>query len=191
MRKLRLPNLGGIFFKMQKKPYKDYSGLKIDYLTFINKIENSKKTKWLLICECGKECIKRPDHLFDKRGFKSCGCSINKFKIKKNLKHLAINKIFNSYKNGAKKRNLLIEITIKDFEEIIKKNCHYCGITPSGKIKINNEFFLYNGVDRKNSSLGYLKENIVPCCFVCNRGKSNMNYEEFIKYLNRVKNFNN
>ena len=50
---------------------------------------------------------------------------------------------------------------------------------------------MYNGIDRKNSNLGYSLENIVPCCFICNRGKSNMNYEDWKNYLIKLSKFNN
>ena len=79
----------------------------------------------------------------------------------------------------------------KELSNLIIKNCHYCGIEPTLKIKYNNDFFMYNGIDRKNSNLGYFEENIVSCCFVCNRGKSNMDYNEWKKHLKRIANFNN
>ena len=172
---------------MQKKPYKDYSGIKVDNLTFKQRFESQKTTKWILVCGCGNELIRRPDNVFDKRGFKSCGC----IKNTKGIINYSITKIYGSYSYGAKKRNLSFEITRNELSEIIIKNCHYCGTTPSLKISYNSEFFMYNGIDRKNSNLGYFLENIVPCCFVCNRGKSNMNYEDWKNHLIRISKFNN
>lgn len=39
-----------------------------------------------------------------------------------------------------------------------------------------------NGVDRVDSSRGYDKENIVPCCKICNRSKSDMSESDFIAW---------
>ena len=103
MRKPRLLILGGIFF-MQKKPYKDYSGIKIDNLTFTKRVDEFVKTKWLLVCECGNEVIRRPDHVLNNNNFKSCGCFEKNQRSKKGVINHAINKIYGSYLYGAKKR---------------------------------------------------------------------------------------
>lgn len=47
----------------------------------------------------------------------------------------------------------------------------------------------YNGIDRKNNTLGYLPDNVVPCCKTCNWAKGKKSYEEFMEYLRRVVNF--
>ena len=118
---------------------------------------------------------------------------INIFAQKKSKTNneVCINRIFTSYKNGAKRRGFIFEVDIEYFSIILIKNCHYCGIEPLQKIKVKDNFFLYNGIDRKNSSLGYVKNNLLPCCFICNRGKSNMNYKDFKKHLLRITDFNN
>lgn len=74
-----------------------------------------------------------------------------------------------SYKTHAKERGLSFEIAPVDFNVLLVQKCHYCGIENS------------NGVDRKDSSLGYIAENIVPCCSVCNFMKNTQSYEEFFK----------
>lgn len=189
MRKPRLPIFQAVLYFNMSKPYKNYSGIKVDYLTFKARVEDLKRNKWVLSCNCGKEVIKRPDHIFDKKNFKSCGCLPRK-KSKTN-NEVCINRIFTSYKNGAKRRGFIFEVDIEYFSIILIKNCHYCGIEPLQKIKVKDNFFLYNGIDRKNSSLGYVKNNLLPCCFICNRGKSNMNYKDFKKHLLRITDFNN
>lgn len=49
--------------------------------------------------------------------------------------------------------------------------------------------FIYNGVDRKDSSLGYAEDNVVPCCKECQKAKSNTPYDSFVAFINRVSNF--
>jgi hypothetical protein len=47
---------------------------------------------------------------------------------------------------------------------IMMKPCHYCQKEKS------------NGIDRKDSNLGYTKENAVPCCEKCNNLLSDIPY---------------
>lgn len=59
------------------------------------------------------------------------------------------------------------------YAEIIKDNeCNYCGgmLPPTG-----------TGLDRMNNSLSHTCYNVVPCCSMCNRKKSNdWSYEEMM-----------
>lgn len=87
----------------------------------------------------------------------------------------------------------------KEFLKISQKNCFYCGIEPLGVSKSQFDkrcsfnsrqgFFLYNGIDRKNNNLGYTKENIVPCCDMCNKAKRNVEFNKFLDWLDRIKNY--
>jgi|HubBroStandDraft_1064217.scaffolds.fasta_scaffold20558_4 hypothetical protein len=76
------------------------------------------------------------------------------------------------------------------------KQCHYCGELLQWAERINREKLPYTGynLDRKDSSLGYTKENCVACCCFCNRTKGNrFTYDEFkliastIRYVLRVR----
>ena len=64
-------------------------------------------------------------------------------------------------------------------------NCYYCDSLPENcrKVKNNNEIFLYTGIDRINNDLGYFKENCVPSCIKCNRGKMDRSLDEFLKWV--------
>lgn len=82
-------------------------------------------------------------------------------------------------KNG---RDVLI--TYADFLEYTKiTECHYCcseiNWNPFGTVNgkfISRAYFL----DRKDSNLPYIKENIVVCCTRCNRSKNNrFSYDEW------------
>jgi len=46
---------------------------------------------------------------------------------------------------------------------------------------------IYNGVDRIDSTKGYIKDNLVPCCEICNKAKSNLDIEIFLNWVNRIK----
>jgi hypothetical protein len=44
----------------------------------------------------------------------------------------------------------------------------------------------YNGIDRVDSTKGYFNENVVSCCKVCNRAKSNLSLDEFKEWISKV-----
>jgi hypothetical protein len=88
--------------------------------------------------------------------------------IDRNYKQSAKGKI-QTYKRGAKKRGLLFELTLDYFKENWNKNCYYCGEVINGI-----------GLDRVDNSIGYIKENIVNCCPMCNRMKHAFYLKDFL-----------
>lgn len=46
-----------------------------------------------------------------------------------------------------------------------------------------------NGIDRRDSSLGYTLENCLPACGVCNKAKLDYTEEEFLVWTNRLGSF--
>jgi hypothetical protein len=76
------------------------------------------------------------------------------------------------------------------------KNCTYCGSRPVTESYSMSKFrnkelslYKYNGLDRINNKLGYEKNNIVPCCAMCNRMKLDHKVEEFKKHINKIYKF--
>lgn len=102
------------------------------------------------------------------------------------------NALYSSYKRQAKNRDYSFEITKEDFIKIINQNCFYCGEIPSNIIKSrsNIENVIYNGIDRLDNKLGYIKSNIVACCGMCNRCKSNLTLSEWYKWINKIIKYN-
>ena len=49
-----------------------------------------------------------------------------------------------------------------------------------------NGDYTYNGIDRVDNTRGYTLDNVVPCCFKCNRAKDTMTKEEFLEWVGRV-----
>lgn len=89
-------------------------------------------------------------------------------------------------------------MTKKEFETLTKSNCFYCGVAPKTKVwsdlkQVNNtesSTYTYNGIDRVNNNKGYVFNNCVSCCKECNRAKYNMSYTDFMKWINRLVNYN-
>lgn len=90
-----------------------------------------------------------------------------------------IRKKFNDYKGRCKSKKLDFHLTYLQFKFIVKKDCYYCGLKAENKP---------NGIDRVNNNRGYYHGNIVPCCWDCNRSKSNLTPADFDDYLARIKN---
>jgi len=136
-------------------------------------------------CDCGKETLIKGSDL---KRIISCGCYRDE-KVK-NLNILppfeaSFNGILYQYKNRAKKIKIDFSITKEDFRNLIKMNCHYCNNPPNDhSYKTNNGSLIYNGLDRVDSTKGYILDNVVPCCAECNWMKGKSSYHDF---LNRIK----
>jgi hypothetical protein len=98
------------------------------------------------------------------------------------------NNLYALYKNSAKKRNLVWDLSIEEFEFLNKQDCVYCGCPPSQSYKSQNNTgdYIYNGIDRIDSSKGYLKENCQSCCGICNFAKRERTNEEFLDWVKKV-----
>lgn len=42
---------------------------------------------------------------------------------------------------------------------------------------------IYGGLDRRDNSVGYLSENVVPCCRWCNEAKKAKTETEFLEWI--------
>lgn len=137
-------------------------------------------------CDCGNETWTVTTKLRN-RHTTSCGC--NKFKGR-SLKpgRAARNQILDGYRRGATKRGLEWDLTENEFDQITSMNCFYCGQPPSKEkiVRGNNGSFFYNGIDRKDNTNGYFSDNVLPCCFICNRAKRAMSFDEFILWLDNM-----
>jgi homoserine trans-succinylase len=110
----------------------------------------------------------------------------------------AVKIILRNYKNTAKRKKLEFSLSLDDFKKLIFDNCIYCGSPPkeskfSGVSKKNKKdiFISYNGVDRINNNLGYVKENCVSSCHFCNGAKSDHSLKEFQDWIKVLLRFNN
>ena len=84
------------------------------------------------------------------------------------------------YKKSAKNRGLKFELSDEYFFDLVQLPCHYCGY---------NESII--GIDRKDSNIGYIKNNVVPCCEMCNLMKNDKSYDDFIKICSHIISINN
>lgn len=141
-------------------------------------------TAYLCQCDCGNTTVVRAGRL--RRGQKSCGCAQKLEKGESGFRALLAN-----YREDAEKRGLAFDLSKEEFRELVTSNCFYCGVLPSSikKTGSKNGAFIYNGVDRMDSSLGYEKGNVVTCCKMCNWSKHTRDYDEWIEWLDRLVKF--
>ena len=144
---------------------------------------------FLFKCECGNETTITAEAAIS-GNTKSCGCLAREVKQAKRLpnNHGEITAIILGYKRHAERRGFKFILTRPEVENIIKKNCHYCGSKPANLKQTKNSIggLLYNGIDRINSKKDYYSKNVVPCCSVCNMAKSDMTIEKFLDWVKRV-----
>jgi hypothetical protein len=171
------------------------AGKKMGRLLITSKYEfrgqNKRKLFFLCECDCGASLWIHSYAL--KKGRKSCGCVKVLGKYKKDYGLAMFNNVLSSYINSAENRSLDWNLTVEHVKSIMESDCHYCGSPPSNVRKSNsdNGDFIYNGIDRKDSRIGYTIDNCVAACSACNYAKGSLTYLQFLSliarvYLNRV-----
>lgn len=101
------------------------------------------------------------------------------------------------YKANAKRLKRTFELTTEEFRDLTSKGCYYCGKAPTSQkrpsayyaLGVDTGSYIYNGIDRINSNLGYVKDNCVTCCKTCNFMKQETGIEQFLKDVETIYNF--
>jgi 5-methylcytosine-specific restriction endonuclease McrA len=152
---------------------------------------------WLCICECGNTVTRLGVYLRSHTYLTpSCGCvKINGPRRK--VKDKVLRTQFTAYKNSKSGLKKGFNLSLKEFEEVSRKDCFYCGESPvyrrvkydsDSKGPLYAEDYL-NGIDRLNNEKGYTLDNCVPACPKCNHMKSTLTKDEFIVHITKILNF--
>lgn len=165
----------------------------------VDRFELKGKNKTLVAkCSCGNEKVFWKTSAIKQQI--SCGCrsDLTGFTGKQRR---SWNLRLQGYKNGAKKRGFVWELSFQDFVDISSKNCYYCNIEPQiwdcvsnapsiqkdSPMSVWKDYLIYlNGIDRFDTTKGYTKDNCVPCCTYCNRAKSDMSFKDFKDHIERL-----
>ena len=86
---------------------------------------------------------------------------------------------YDKYEKNAQKSGLEFEITREQFNAMAVSNCYYCckpASSNSGSL----------GLDRADSALPYVINNVVPCCAPCNFMKREMSVSDFKKHCELI-----
>lgn len=99
----------------------------------------------------------------------------------------SFNALLLKYRLMARHRGLAFELSRDRFAALTSSPCHYCGAPPAQQYGHRGRpAYTYNGIDRIDSSLGYVEGNVRPACGTCNRAKSAMSEEHFYAWVERV-----
>lgn len=143
-----------------------------------------KLYKWKCVCDCGNDCYVRPAELT--RGTridcKTCSKKRQADKQRLSVGTAELNRVLRTYKKHAKLKNLPFLLSRSEFNQLIKLKCEYCGSPP----KKYTDGCERNGIDRVDSSKGYVVGNVVPCCEMCNRAKLDHDRQTFVEWIDRA-----
>jgi hypothetical protein len=162
--------------------------------------KNTKARYFKCQCDCGKIIVVNYHRLAHNKTKDCRDCSSRRngdLATKRKKGESGLKKLYGVYKRGAFSRGLLFELTLEEFKKLTSDNCFYCGIPPRAISKadcrgmskkgIAHSTYIYNGIDRLNNKKGYILDNCAPCCKVCNRAKSNMDLDDFILWIQNLK----
>lgn len=182
----------------------DLTGQKFGKLFVLNSDQyiyysSGKRTASLCQCDCGNMKIASNNFLIQ-GVLNSCGCLVleNAVRLGKDIKKrirfepkiVSARRVFRHYKDG--------DLSFEEFFHLSQQNCLYCGQSPQNKQQENKRnpksylygnddgVFIYNGLDRIDSTIGHTKNNVVTCCSNCNYAKNNMSLEYFKNYVTRL-----
>jgi len=118
-----------------------------------------------------KECKKKYDYDYNRN-------SANK--IKKRSKNYATSSYgrYIRLRAQVKGRKLELGITSEQYLNLMEERiCYYC----NGPLNSTG-----SGLDRIDSSKGYLIDNVVKCCKICNQMKNDLGQLEFFEHINSI-----
>lgn len=172
-------------------PSKNEIGNRYGHLVVVARLENENRkdengkiikssSKWLCKCDCGNEVPVLANN-FRRKNSTSCGKCMPP-------EDGAFNAFYKRTANSAKYRGYIWELSKDDVRYLTSQPCYYCGNPPSqvSRGRTYRGEYVYNGIDRIQNNIGYIKSNVVPCCKNCNFAKHTMTQEDFLKLVSRI-----
>ena len=147
---------------------------------------------YVCLCVCGHTAVVRRRSLVTGES-QSCGCLSRERRraqgrdsaLEGNLRAL-----FCATQIRARRQHHPWRISLHKFRALIFAPCLYCGVSGTNHKKSARKDtagdFYYNGLDRVDSTRGYVPSNVVPCCKVCNRAKSDMTQADFHAWISQL-----
>lgn len=185
----------------------DLVGLTFGRLNVISKNElkgNRRQVRWDCVCECKNKHTVTGESLRSGKS-KSCGCLLKESRFVKNKNTDRENAMLLLIYSPLKKRHIAKfknenYLFFDLFKKLSLSNCFYCDSKPSNtqsdvrylkdgtRLKITDFVLKYNGIDRINSSIGYLADNVVTCCKNCNSAKMELSTDDFKNHIIKIYN---
>lgn len=162
-------------------------GQRFNSLLALERVIKNNHACYICKCDCDNITKPIPGYRLKSGSTKKCfKCSTKtNVKMRKEYGESARNSLIRRYKENAKNHNREFLLTQEEMIIFFQSNCYYCGRKPYSEIKGNKAFgsYTYNGIDRKNNDVGYIKENCVSCCKECNYKKHTQNIDDFFKWI--------
>lgn len=162
-----------------------YPGKIIGKRTILSRLQSTtNNSMWKFVCSCGSTGEATGSALRRSSGCRSCAMEDKR----KEYGDSSFNSLYLRYKHGAQSRNLKFLLTKEQFKVLTSSACYYCKATPKNihKAKTGHGEYVYNGVDRRDSSRDYGITNCVTCCSICNRAKASISEAEFLEWINNL-----
>lgn len=146
-----------------------------------NTVEELKAAGWKVCSTCGE--LKEPDAFYKskRRDGMAYSCKVCHRKAVRGYRKIPDSYAFwyrrlEKLKRNARKRGLEFNLTVEDYKFIKSgETCYYC--------QAETDIIT---LDRKDNFKGYTTDNIVGCCYYCNKLKSNLFNEEEMKIIGRA-----
>jgi hypothetical protein len=130
------------------------------------------KTRYNKLSTICKECNNYSKLQDDKRS--------NRIRNYKNEHFRNMIVYYESYITSAIKRDHTMTLKFNDFKTMVLSECYYCHYIKEDEV---------NGIDRLNNSIGYEKDNCIPCCETCNMMKWSFHPLFFIELCKIISGF--
>jgi len=155
-------------------------GARFGLLVVLRKIpakphQDARTNYYELQCDCGNLATSDA-YMLDNGSRSSCGCRKGNWYDEPLTTRFGAKHHYGELRKSASKRKLVFEITEEQYRDIFSKPCAYCATDK----KVS--------VDRIDNAVGYLPENVQPCCKVCNQMKHAMTHQDFVEHLRRIAN---
>jgi len=144
-----------------------------------------KESMWECLCDCGNTKTIMGANLRSGDAI-SCGCYNKERTAEMNRispSEFRVNRVFSSYRQAARKKDMEFKLTKEDVEKLINLDCYYCGDSPSNTHICHGHKITYQGIDRLDNTKGYTLDNVVSCCIVCNKMKKALSHDEFVLHI--------
>lgn len=171
---------------------KSLIGKKIDRITVVAfaKSDEHQKLRWVCRCECGNQMVHTTSYIRQREKTNVFACNSCLRRVKD--EQLGTNLLLHEYKHNARLRAIPWKLSDKEVLRIAAQNCHYCGSKPRLTTRLRQDKygsrikFYTNGIDRIDSSRGYVEGNCIPCCRYCNTLKSDLSYDDFLVQIEKI-----
>lgn len=160
-------------------------------LTVVSEVARKRganRRQFECVCACGKRRTVDSASLVNGHT-QSCGCSMQGRVVLARRKpdgFAAQSIVIGKYRLGARKRGYDYTLTREQAIELFVADCWYCGAAPARTLQKGHSGFAYNGIDRVDSSNGYVPGNVVSCCTECNYRKGSQTYNDFVRWVRAV-----